>query len=83
LTRAELEVLAAFEDLVEELGHAPSYSEWLARLGWRSRGSLHQYVERLRAKGVLTGRRRSLRLVIVADQNKSSDLSVVKAAIRS
>jgi SOS-response transcriptional repressor LexA len=83
LTRAELEVLAAFEDLGEKLGHPPTYSEWLVELGWRSRGSLHQYVERLRAKGVLTGRRRSLRLVVVADQNRSSDLGVGKPAIRS
>ena len=66
LTRTELDVLAAFEDLSEELdGRGPTYAEMLVRLRWspKSKGSLSQYVSRLRAKGVISGSGRSLRVV--------------------
>jgi hypothetical protein len=43
LTRAELAMLAALEELADELGHAPTYGQLLlARLGLRSPGSLHE-----------------------------------------
>ena len=65
LTATELAVLAAVDDLTEELGHAPSHSQLLARLGWsmNSRGSVNAYLKRLRARGVIEGVGRSLRVV--------------------
>lgn len=63
LTDAELVVLAALEDLVDELGYAPTELQLLARVGWRSRSAVHEYLERLRAKGVVEGRGRSLRVI--------------------
>ena len=63
LTGAELRVLGALEDLIAELGYAPTYAQMLARLGWSSKGALHQYLNQLRAKGVISGSRRSLRVV--------------------
>jgi SOS-response transcriptional repressor LexA len=63
LTDAELKVLAAIEDLIEELGHAPTYAELLKRIKWRSKGSLHQYMERLRGHGVIAGSGRGLRVI--------------------
>ena len=63
LSRAELDLFAALEDLSAELGYAPTYRELAARLGWRSRGSIGEYVERLRRKGVVEGSGRSLRTV--------------------
>ena len=77
LTRAELAVLAALEDLAAELGHAPTYREILERLGWspKSKGSLHQYLQRLRRLRVISGSGRSLRVLPLPprDQNKSSE----------
>jgi SOS-response transcriptional repressor LexA len=63
LTRAELVILAALEDLTFELGYAPTYAQMLERIEWRSAGSLHAYLQRLRDKGVVEGRGRSLRVV--------------------
>jgi hypothetical protein len=63
LTNAELAVLAALDDLSDELGHAPTYAEILERLDWRSRGTLHRYLQRLGQKGVVAGSGRSLRVV--------------------
>lgn len=55
--------MARFEDMIEENGYPPTYRELAACLGWRSSGSVAEYVERLRQKGVLEGRGRSLRVV--------------------
>ena len=63
LTRAELSILAALEDLIFELGYVPTYAQMLERIGWQSSGSLHAYLQRLREKGVIEGRGRSLRVV--------------------
>jgi hypothetical protein len=63
LTDGELRVLAALDDLSEELGHAPTLSQMAERLGRSSKGSVHEYVERLRSHGVVAGRRRALRMV--------------------
>jgi hypothetical protein len=63
LTPAELRVLAALEDLIAELGHAPTHTQLLERLGWRSRGSLNAYLKRLARLGVIAGRGRSLRVI--------------------
>jgi SOS-response transcriptional repressor LexA len=75
LTRAELDVLSALEDLTFELGYAPTYREMLARLGWspKSKGSLHQYLKRLRQLGVVEGSGRSLRVLSPPRQNPRSD----------
>jgi SOS-response transcriptional repressor LexA len=64
LTATELRVFAVLEDMVDELGYAPTFAQMLARLGWspKSKGSLHQYLERLRRHGLLEGTGRSLRV---------------------
>lgn len=64
LSDVELNVLSVLEDLSEELGHAPTFAQMLERLGWspKSKGSLHQYLEQLRSRGVVTGRGRGLRI---------------------
>lgn len=63
LTGAELAVLAAVEDLVSEKGYAPTLREIAQRVGWKSTGSVSQYLDRLRSRGVLEGRGRSLRVL--------------------
>jgi hypothetical protein len=65
LTRAELDVYSALDDLFDELGYAPTYAQVLARLGWspKSKGALHQYLARLRGLGLLTGSGRSMKLL--------------------
>ena|SRR5512146_2402428 len=75
LTGTELAVLAALDDLISELGYAPTYREILARLGWspKSKGSLHQYLERLRRLGVIEGSGRSLRVLSSPRQNDRSE----------
>jgi SOS-response transcriptional repressor LexA len=74
LTDTELRILAALEDLSEELGYAPTYRQMLERIGWspNSKGSLHQYLSRLRALGVVEGTGRSLRVVKSPSQNDRS-----------
>ena len=62
LTDAELAVLAAVEDLQLEKGYAPTLREIAERVGWKSTGSISQYLDRLRSRGVLEGRGRSLRV---------------------
>lgn len=64
LTDTELRVLAVLEDMLDELGYAPTYAQMLERLGWspKSKGSLHEYLERLRNKGLISGKGRSLRI---------------------
>jgi SOS-response transcriptional repressor LexA len=62
LTAAELAVLAAVEDLLLEKGYAPTLREIAERVGWKSTGSISQYLDRLRSRGVLEGRGRSLRV---------------------
>jgi hypothetical protein len=62
LTDAELAVLAAVEDLLLEKGYAPTLREIAERAGWKSTGSISQYLDRLRSRGVLEGRGRSLRV---------------------
>ena len=62
LTGAELAVLAAVEDLLVEKGYAPTLREIAERIGWTSTGSVSQYLDRLRSRGVLEGRGRSLRV---------------------
>ena len=62
LTDGELAVLAAVEDLLFERGYAPTLREIAERVGWRSTGSVSQYLDRLRSRGVLEGRGRSLRV---------------------
>lgn len=62
LTDAELAVLAAVEDLLDEKGYAPTLREIAQRVGWTSTGSISQYLDRLRSRGVLEGRGRSLRV---------------------
>jgi SOS-response transcriptional repressor LexA len=63
LTPAELRVLAAVEDLRYEQGYAPTLAQIAARIGWKSTGSVHEYLDRLRARGLVEGRGRSLRVV--------------------
>jgi SOS-response transcriptional repressor LexA len=63
LTPSELRVLAALEDLIDELGYAPTHTQLLERIGWRSKGSLNAYLQRLRRRGVIAGRGRSLRVI--------------------
>ena len=65
LTATELRVLAALEDLSSELGYAPTFEQILSCIGWspKSKGSLHIYIKRLRAHGVVAGSGRSLRIV--------------------
>jgi hypothetical protein len=67
LGRAQLKVLAALDDLLSDLGHAPTYAEILRRIGWspNSGGSLHRYLNELRELGVIAGSGRSLRVVDV------------------
>jgi len=60
LTNAELAVLAAVEDLQLEKGYAPTLREIAERVGWKSTGSISQYLDRLRSRGVIEGRGRSL-----------------------
>jgi SOS-response transcriptional repressor LexA len=62
LTEAELAVLAAVEDLQLEKGYAPTLGQIAERIGWKSTGSVSQYLDRLRSHGVLEGRGRSLRV---------------------
>jgi SOS-response transcriptional repressor LexA len=62
LTAAELAVLAAVDDLLAETGYAPTLREIAKRVGWRSTGSISQYLDRLRSRGVLEGHGRSLRV---------------------
>jgi SOS-response transcriptional repressor LexA len=63
LGKAQLKVFAALEDLISELGHAPTYAQLVERIGWRSSGTLDRYLKELRALGVIEGRERSLRIV--------------------
>jgi hypothetical protein len=75
LTATELRVLGALEDLSER-GWAPTYREMLEHLGWspKSKGSLHQYLRRLRDDlGVIAGSGRSLRVLPVETRNDRSD----------
>jgi SOS-response transcriptional repressor LexA len=53
LTDAELAVLAALDDLIEELGYSPTHRQMLTRLGWTSKGTLHRYLRRLEEKGLV------------------------------
>lgn len=62
LTNAEFAVYTAIEDLLLENGYAPTLREIAERVGWRSTGSVSQYLDRLRAHGVIEGRGRSLRV---------------------
>jgi hypothetical protein len=64
LTLTELRVLAAVEDLSEQLGYAPSHTQLLEQLGWspKSRGSLNAYLKRLERHGVIAGAGRALRV---------------------
>ena len=62
LTDAELAVLAALEDLLVENGFAPTLREIAERVGWTSTGSISRYLDRLRSRGVIEGRGRSLRV---------------------
>jgi SOS-response transcriptional repressor LexA len=62
LTHAELAVLAAVDDLLFEKGYAPTLREIAQRVGWKSTGSISQYLDRLRSYGLLEGRGRSLRV---------------------
>jgi len=48
-------LLGALEDLLTSLMHAPTLSQLMEQLGWRSRSSVHEYLERLRAEGVVAG----------------------------
>ncbi len=57
----------ALEDLIDELGYVPAYPQILERLGWKSKGSLFDYMERLRAKGLIEGAGRRLRIVSLPD----------------
>lgn len=68
-------MLAAVDDLIAELGYAPTYREILVRLAWspKSRGSLHEYLGRLRRLGVIEGSGRSLRVLSSPDQNARSE----------
>lgn len=82
LTSAELRVLAAIEDLIHERGYAPSEREIAARVGWRSSGSTHQYLGRLRDLGVIEGSGRALRIVDPIDQSVRSD-PIANQSVRS
>lgn len=62
LTTAELRVLAAVEDFMHEHGWAPTHRELAERLSWRSPGAVHNYLARLREKGVIEGSGRRLRV---------------------
>ncbi len=65
LTATELRVFAALDDLSADLGYAPTFAQILLHIGWspNSKGSLHIYIERLRAHGIVAGSGRSLRIV--------------------
>lgn len=62
LTEAEFAIYAAVDDLLLEKGYAPTLREIAQRVGWKSTGSVSQYLDRLRARGVIEGRGRSLRV---------------------
>ena len=62
LTDAEFAIFTAVEDLLLEKGYAPTLLEIAERVGWKSTGSVSQYLDRLRSRGVLEGRGRSLRV---------------------
>ena len=62
LTEAEAKILTAIFELTAELGYAPSHTQLLARVGWRSRGSLNAYLKRLRAAGAIEGTGRAMRV---------------------
>jgi len=74
LTDTELRILAALEDLSDELGYAPTYAQMLERIGWsaNSKGSLHQYLRRLAALSIVEGAGRALRVVNSSRQNDRS-----------
>jgi hypothetical protein len=59
------DVYIALDDLSRELGQAPTFGQILERLGWspKSKGTLHRYIEQLRAQGLVAGRGRGLRVV--------------------
>jgi SOS-response transcriptional repressor LexA len=62
LSDGELRVLSAIEDLIAELGYAPTLREIAAKLDWSSTGSVAYYVTKLRCRSVIVGRGRSLRV---------------------
>jgi hypothetical protein len=63
LTKTELKVYAALEDLWTELGFAPTLVQIAARIGWSptSKGSVSRVISQLRRKGLVAGAGRSLR----------------------
>lgn len=81
LTETELDVYSAIADLIAELGYAPTYRQILSRLGWseKSKGSLHQYIERLRRRHLVTGAGRSLKVLQYPAQNDRSERALPPA----
>lgn len=63
LTAAQLRIVAELQDYVVEHGFSPTQRELGRRVGWSSRGSLWQYLEQLRALGVIEGSGRAMRVV--------------------
>jgi hypothetical protein len=60
-----LHVYSVLEDLLAELGYAPTYRQMLERLEWspNSKGTLGRVLNQLRELGLITGRERTLRIV--------------------
>lgn len=81
LTGGELRVLAALEDLSDELGYAPTLAQIAGRLGLASRGSIHESVERLRSHGVVSGRGRSLRVAPLRRPSSASQQSADRTSV--
>jgi repressor LexA len=66
LTRRQKEILDFLRDQAEHFTHPPTLDELCARLGLRSRGSLHKHIQALAAAGFLEpmeGQHRGIRLV--------------------
>lgn len=65
MTQPERLILDFIEKHIQEQGYSPSVSEIMLGIGYKSRGSVHRYIESLVTKGLLlreTGKNRGLTL---------------------
>ena len=77
LTRRQQEILDYLREHAEDFEHPPTLDELCARLGLRSRGSLHKHVKALAAAGCverMDGQHRGVRLIPQAPDDEAIPL---------
>ena len=75
LTRRESQFRDAIADHVRRTGGPPSRAELRAAMGWKSVSTVQYYIDRLRAKGVVTlaGKDKSARNLRLVDEARPAD----------